>query len=239
MSGQTGTRRFYRASGARPEEGGYAVTLDGRTVRTPGGASLVVPREALARAIAEEWEAQSEHVDPRAMPLTRLAATAIDQVAATRESLIAELVRFAETDLVCYRAEEPDELVARQEQGWQPHLDWLEESLGVRLEVTRGVIPRRQPEPSLAALRALLDDLDDLTLAGMASATPALGSLVLALGMVYGRLDPEDAFAASRIDEVFQEERWGEDAEAAERSAAVRRDVVAAHDFITLCRRAR
>jgi len=217
-------------------ENGFTVALDGRPVRTPAKSPLAVPTEALAEAIAAEWEAQAEQVRPLAMLLTRLASTAIDKVPAERGRFVDELVSYAESDLLCYRAEHPPELVARQEAGWQPLLDWLAERHQARLEVTQGVVPQPQTPASIAPLRSVVEAQDQWGLAALHSATTAAGSLVIALALLDGRLEPDEAFALSQLDESFQIEQWGKDDEAEARREAIRAEVRAAAEFLALCR---
>ncbi|MGH7001299.1 MAG: ATP12 family protein, partial [Stellaceae bacterium] len=204
-------------------------------LRTPAKARFVVRSKKLAEAIAAEWQAQGETIKPAALPLTRLAGTAIDLVAQRRESIVAEVAKYAATDLVCYRADEPSELAARQRRAWQPHLDWA----GARyaaLAVTAGIAPVTQAPEALAAYRNAVAAYDDMTLAALHLATTALGSLVLALALIEGQIAPDEAFAAGELDQSFQIERWGEDAEALARRAAVRADIGIAARFAALHR---
>jgi chaperone required for assembly of F1-ATPase len=227
-------KRLYREVAVTAHPEGYGVALDGRWVNTPAGAALVIPARALAEAIAEEWSAQSEHVVPSTMPLTQLTATALDRVTAARAGMIDQLVRYGETDLLCYRATEPSDLVSRQTAMWQPMIDWIEAHHAVRLEVAHGLMPRPQPAAALAALRAALEPLGVLHLTGLSAATEAAGSVVLALALLARRLSAEEAWALSLLDETFQIERWGEDHEAARRRAELRADLVAVGRFLEL-----
>lgn len=211
---------------AGPE--GFAIALDGKQVRTPHGRILALPEAALAEAVCAEWMAQGGEIRPASMPLTAIAHTALDRIADGRAATIAALLRFAETDLLCHRAEGPPELVERQDATWQPVLDWAEARFGAALAVTRGVLPLAQPARSLAALEHAVASLDDLRLAALSAAVAAMGSLVLALALAHGRLDADQAFAASDLDEAWQNERWGQDREAASRRAALRAEVEAA-----------
>lgn len=227
-------RRFYRDAGVAEAAGGYAITLDGKRVRTPVGAALAVPRRAMAEAIAAEWQAQGETVRPETMPLTQLASTAIDRVAVHRDDMIDQLMNYAGTDLLCYRAAQAD-LCVRQARTWQPLLDWAALHLDAPLMVTTGILPVEQPESTLRALRHAVDAYDDLRLAAVQAAAAALGSLVLALALEKKRIDGDEAFAASQIDETYQIELWGEDAEAAKRRRALAADVAGAARFLELC----
>jgi chaperone required for assembly of F1-ATPase len=227
-------KRLYRMVAVTAHPEGYGVALDGKPVNTPAGAALSVPTRALADAIADEWSAQAERVVPAAMPMMQLAATALDRVANQRAPVIEALLRYGETDLVCYRATAPAELAERQSALWQPLIEWIGLRHGVRLEVAHGLMPQPQPPAALAALRAALAPLDALRLTGVNAATAAAGSLVLALALLERRLSADEAWALSQLDETFQVERWGEDREAAQRRAALRADLVAAGRFLAL-----
>lgn len=230
-------KRFYkRASAAPAESGGYAVLLDGRTVRTPAKALLRVPAEPLAAAIAAEWQAQGEEVDPRAMPLNALACTAIDVVAPARAQIVDDLMGFGGHDLICYWTDETGELLRRQQQDWQPLLDWAARDLEAPLQKTCGITSQAQAPASLAALRRAAEAHDDLALTALAAAVKAAGSLVIGLALARGRLDAEQAFRLSQLDELYQVERWGEDAEAAKRLEALRQEIAAAARFLYLVR---
>ena len=229
-------RRFYERAKSAPAEGGFGVFLDDRPVRTPGKRELVVPSAPLAEAVAGEWSDQVETVDPLAMPLTRLANTALDIVGERRRELVAEIAGYGETDLVCYRAERPEELRRRQEAAWDPLVDWLAGEYGARLVVTTGLAPAAQPRETVDALSRAVDAFDDFVLAALQRATGALGSIVLALAMTAGRIGAEEAWAASAIDVSYQADRWGEDPEAREAHEIVRRELAAADRFIALCR---
>jgi chaperone required for assembly of F1-ATPase len=229
-------KRVYTEVAVEPAEGGFAVMLDGRPVRTPGRRMLAVPSRALAEAIAAEWRAQGDRVEPRSMPLTRLASTALDLVGQRRPAIVDEIAAYAGTDLVCYRADAPAELAARQHAAWQPLLDWAAARYGAAFVVTQGVVPRTQPPEALAALRRAVEAYDDMALVALHAATAAAGSLIVALALLDGRIDAAEAFAASQLDETFQIEKWGEDAEAARRRAALRDDLAQAAEFHRLHR---
>lgn len=243
----TGRKRVYRTVGVVPladeaasgtgAASGFAVTLDGRRARTPGGAALAFPGEALARAVAAEWEAQEEEIRPHAMPLTRLANTAIDRVAGGRDAVVAAMATYAESDLLCYRAEAPRDLVDRQAALWQPLLDWAAEEHGARLAVTAGISPIEQPAAALRALKDAVAVFADLELTALADAAGVAGSIVIALALAADRIGPVAAFEAAQLDETFQNERWGTDAEAARRQSSLRADLEAAAAFIALARR--
>jgi chaperone required for assembly of F1-ATPase len=229
-------RRFYDKAEAVRRANGHGVTLDGRTIKTPGKRDLIVPSGALAVAIAEEWDSQEREVRPETMPLTRLATTTLDRVAEQRETIVQQVANYAGTDLVCYRAAHPPSLAARQQAAWQPLIDWAALRYDAPLTVTSGVIPRGQSQTSLRAFAAAVAELDDFTLTALHTATAACGSLVIALALLEGRIDANEAFAASQLDETFQIEAWGEDAEQAERRRALNADIEAATQFISLLR---
>jgi chaperone required for assembly of F1-ATPase len=227
-------KRIYRRAEARTGDDGWGVALDGRPLRTPARRALTVPSAALAAAIAAEWEAQRDEIRPQLMPLTRLAATAIDRTAAQRDQVVAEVAGYAGTDLVCYHAEEPAELVARQQATWQPLIEWARTRYDAGLAVTTGILPQAQSPASLKVFAAVVAAYDDFRLTALQAATASCGSLVIALALGEGRIDAAAAFAASQLDETFQIEAWGEDAEAAARRRALAADIAAAARFLEL-----
>ena len=227
-------KRFYREARCAPAAGGYGVALDGKPVLTPAGRPLAVPGAALAEALAGEWAAQGERVEREAMPLTRLVCGALDLAPAARRSTVAAVARYAETDLVCYRAAAPPALAARQAAAWQPLVEWAAERYGARLAVTTGLRPIPQAPAALAALRAAVAAQDDLALAGLGFTTGALGSLVVALALLEGRLAAAAAADAALVDERYQMERWGADPELAERCRRLAGDVACADRLFRL-----
>jgi len=228
-------KRFYRAAKAEAAPGGgYTIRLDDRLLKSPGGNAFLLPTAALADAIAEEWQSQDERISPASMPLMQLAATAIDRVGPALAETIAGIGSYATTDLLCYRAEEPAVLVERQQRLWQPLLDWAALHLDASFRVTAGVVPLDQPPATLAAVHTALGGLDSFQLAALSVLTQATGSAVLAMALHGGRIDAETAFELSQLDETFQVERWGEDAEATRRRALVKNDIVAAGRFLSL-----
>lgn len=229
-------RRFWKAAAIVATDGGFAVALDGRPIRTPARAPLVLPTRAMAEAVRDEWDAQAAELDTTSLPFTRLANTTIDRVPAQRGAVVAEIAGYARSDLVCYRAEEPEALVARQAAEWDPLLDWLAERHGARLAVTRGVLPVDQPTGALNAVLAAVAALDDYTLTGLHATTTATGSIVVALAVLEGRIDAEAAWALALLDERYQAERWGDDAEAGARRNRLRTDIAAGARFMTLAR---
>jgi chaperone required for assembly of F1-ATPase len=232
----TSSRRVEDAPSAR-WGGEYRILLDGRPVRTPAKALLALPTRALAEAIAGEWDAQREHIDPSSMPLTRLANSAIDGVRGRAAEVRADIVKYAGSDLLCYRATEPEELVRRQAELWDPVLAWGREALGARLEVAEGLMPVTQPEAAQQAVARALDGQDAFALAALHVMTTLTGSALLALAHARGRLTVEQAWAAAHVDEDWQIGTWGEDAEAAARRLRRWSEMQAASRMLALLRR--
>ncbi len=219
-------KRFWTGASVAPEGDGHVVLLDGRAPKTPAHARMVLPTEAAAQLVADEWSAQGEFIDPGTMPATRLAATAIDRVSRTREPVADEIAAYVGSDLLCYLAEHPTPLVADQTRDWAPWRDWAARELGVRVEATQGIIHRPQPPESLGRVREHALALDDFALTGLATAVPLLGSAILGLAVQRGVLSGEAAFDLSRLDEAFQERQWGVDTDNAERTQARRAEAV-------------
>lgn len=231
-----GPKRFYRAASVLPQERGYEIALDGRPIRTPGRRPFLMPGEALAAAIAAEWQGQGETLDRTAMPLLHLAYRAIDIVGPARARIVDDIAAFAGTDLLCYRDEGPSDLARRQHALWQPLLDWAAARYDAPLATATGVVFIEQASDVLASYRQAVDRHDDMTLAGLAQATETLGSLVLGLALSEGRIDAVEASALAELDEIHQMERWGTDAEALRRRENAARDVANAARFIRLAR---
>lgn len=207
-------KRFYKEAVAEQMPGGWTVTLDGRSIKTPARAALCLPSQRLARAIAAEWNDQDEIIDLMSMHLTRLANVAIDRTPEARDEMADELARYCETDLVCHLAEGPVELVERQEAYWRPVRDWAGQELDILLVPVEGVLASPQPDASLEAARQVALDMDDFRLTGTVYACGLFGSALLALAVAEGQLSAADAFEVSRVDEAWQIEQWGEDDEA-------------------------
>lgn len=229
-------KRFYKTAGTASAEAGFHVTLDGKPVRTPAKGHLVVPSHDLAAAIAAEWHAQGEVVEPRGMGLMTLACTALDRIGPQRAMVVEELLRFAGTDLLCYRAPGPDKLAERQHRAWQSLLDWAAIEFDAPLRVTTGVMPVDQDDQSLRALGRAVGALDDFRLVVLHSVTSLTGSLVIGLALIHGRIDTATAWNASRIDAEFQIEQWGADAEAEEAAANARAALEVAGRLLALLR---
>jgi chaperone required for assembly of F1-ATPase len=222
-------RRFYNAAEVTEEGGRFVLSLDGRRARTPGRNPLAAQSRALMLKVAEEWDRQHETIDPAEMPLTRLLNSAIDGVEHMMAETRADILRYAGSDLLCYRAEEPDTLVARQAHAFDPVLRWAMESLGARFNLAAGIVHVLQPPETLAAIGAALDAYDDpASLAALSVMTTLSGSALLALAVAHGSLSPEAAWRAAHVDEDFQAERWGVDTEAMARRQARWREFEAA-----------
>lgn len=206
-------------------DGRHLVRLDGKPLRSPSGSVLASPNPALAKAIAAEWCAQPARLDIALAPLTRLLGTALDRIPANRKAVEAEIAGYAETELVCHRAERPAELVRRQAAIWQPLLEWFARSYDAPLAVTSGIMAVAQPAQSLAAIARTLAALDDMRLTGFSLAVGTTGSLVIGAALSDGRLTPAEGFDAAELDASFQIEQWGEDAEATRRRAQLRADL--------------
>lgn len=223
-------KRFYKeASTARDDDGTYRILLDGRPVRTPARNLLALPSETLAEAVAEEWRAQGVEIDPSTMPLTRLSNTALDGVASDMQAVAEDVLRYAGTDLLCYRAEGPEGLVARQAEAWDPVIDWVASDLGARFVMAEGVIHVQQPREAIAAFAVHVGQVrEPLALAALHVATSLTGSALLALAVAKGAIEPDDAWEKAHLDERWNEELWGEDYEATKRRAMRRQDFDAA-----------
>ena len=231
-------KRFYKDVTTEQGPDGFHVLLDGKTVKTPARQTLLLPTAALAEAIEEEWRVQGEEIVPASMPMLRLANTAQDGVSATRAEVIAAILRFGEHDLICYRAESAPELLRRQREGWDPMLDWAAAELNAHLVVTEGIGHAPQPRAALAALERAVAAHDIYGLAALHVMSSITGSLVLGLALARGAINPAQAFHLSRLDEIFQAERWGVDREAQDRANALARELDVAANFLKLSRAA-
>jgi chaperone required for assembly of F1-ATPase len=227
-------KRFWTEVAVVEEEGGWGIALDGRPVRTPARVPLVVPGRPLADAIAQEWCEAGDDIDPRAMPLTGLANAAIDRVAPDRLAFAAGLARYAEADLACYRAEGPSALVARQDARWDSLLDWARRRIDVDFATTAGLTHVAQPAATVEQLSHAVAVLDSFHLAGLAPLVTIGGSLVAALAVLEGAIAAEEAWDAVTIDEQWQRDQWGADAEAEAALNNKRRDFLAAARFLGL-----
>jgi chaperone required for assembly of F1-ATPase len=220
-------KRFYKTAETASAAEGCTILLDGRPVRTPGRNLLAVPNPELAQALAAEWAAQGETIRPDTMPLTRLANTVLDQMPARRDDALAEIMSYAATDLLCYRQAHPADLAQRQAQLWQPWLDWAERRHGARLVVTLTLDPTPQPKRSLDALAAAASSLDDRQLIGLHNTTRLTSSIILGLALTEGAIDTKSAVAATLLEELYEIEHWGLEAEQAKRHTTLHQDLTA------------
>jgi chaperone required for assembly of F1-ATPase len=226
-------RRFYKAVGVERDADGFTVQLDGKPVKTPGGKPVVLPTEAAAQLVADEFAAQDDRLDPITMPVTRLVNTAIDGVVPDPQAVLEDIMRFSSSDLVCYRAEGPDALVARQAAAWDPVIDWARSALGARFFLAEGVMHVEQPREAIGAVGLHLRQRDDpFRLAALHVITTITGSALLALALEAREVATEQAWDAAHVDEDWNIEHWGLDAEAAERRAARKRDMMGAAALI-------
>ncbi|HKY93786.1 MAG TPA: ATP12 family protein [Kiloniellales bacterium] len=229
-------KRAYRAVSLSSGPEGLQLLLDGKPALTPGKRSLALPSPALAEAVAAEWRTQGDRVEPETMPLTQLACTTIDLTLANEAAVHRSLAAYGATDLLCYRADRPATLVARQRQSWQPLLDWAEARFAAPLTVTEGLMAVTQPPASLAALAAAVGALRGFRLTALAQLVQATGSLVIGLAVAHSRIDAAEAFAAAELDESWQLETWGEDPVALQRRRKLAADIEAAARLLALVR---
>ena len=227
-------KRFWTDVTVEPDESGWAILLDGRSLKTPARAALAVPTQALAEAIAEEWRSVGETVDPRAMPLTGLANAAIDRVAPDRQAFAQGLARYAEADLACYRVEGPRELVAQQELSWDPLLAWAQRRYDVDFETTCGLMHVAQPGATVERLSHAIATLDPFRLAALSPLVTIGGSLVAGLAVIEKAIGADEAWKAVSIDEQWQLDQWGPVAEAEKARDNPRRDFMAGARFLEL-----
>ena len=227
-------RRFWDKVRIVENEGGFSITLDDKLVHTPGKRILVVPNHALAEALSTEWNSQNDTVEPGRIPLTRHANSTIDSGVLRRAEVIEEVVRYGATDLVCYRATDPPELIERQIAGWHPLVEWISSKFKIRLQIVSSILPVAQSRATIDGFRIAVSAFDDFPLTGLHAATAACGSLVIALGLAHGQLNAEVAWSLSQLDETYQLERWGQDAEAVNRRARLLTDIEVASQFMVL-----
>lgn len=234
-------KRFYKDTAVDAGDGGFRVLLDGKPMRTPAKATLVVPTRALAEAIAAEWAGVPEKAEINAahLPLTRLAATGIDRVVSRRDEVIADTAKYAGSDLLCYRASGPDSLVKLQQERWQPLLDWAAERHGAPLVNVEGIGFVEQAPEAKARLHEAVAAHGDLALSALYNLAHTAGSVVIALAVSDGRLDSAGAFTAAQTDELYQIDRWGDDPTAEKQREGVRRDIEAGARFLALLEGAR
>jgi chaperone required for assembly of F1-ATPase len=227
--------RFWKEAAAVACESGFTVHLDARPVRTPLKSPLVVPTLAMAKAIAAEWDAQTGLIKPQSMPFTRSANSAIDKIVPQFDEVARLLAAYGASDLICYRAEGPQGLVARQAQAWDPIIAWAADALHAPLITTVGIVHVEQPATSVSQLQSRVFALDAFRMAGLHDLVAISGSLVLAFAVTQRRLSAEEAWILSRIDETWQRELWGQDDEATELEAHRHRGFLEADRFYQLC----
>jgi chaperone required for assembly of F1-ATPase len=229
-------KRFWDAAAAVEVDGGYTVHLDGRSIKTPGKAALIVPTRVMAEAMALEWDAQDKVINPNTMPVTKSAISAVDKVAVQFDDVADMLGEYAGTDLLCYRAKQPEELIQKQAAGWDPLLEWCATTFEAPLLPVAGVRFAEQPESSLQVLRRLLDPMSTFELTAMHDLVTLPGSFVVALAAIHDIATPEDLWELSRLDERYQQQQWGTDDDA-EEMAGIKRDAFKhAYDFYQMSR---
>lgn len=233
-TGQRLPKRFYEHAAVETRDDGHRVLLDGRSILTPGKTELALGTARLARAVAAEWAEQGPSIDPDTMPLTRLANTALDRVRGREAAVMEDIVGYAGSDLLCYRADRPRELVARQNDQWDPVLDWMAERHGAVFECALGIMHVNQPAESLQRVRDAVSRFDAFGLTALHTMTTLTGSALLALACAHGRLSCDQAWVAAHVDEDWQISQWGEDEEATQRRRRRQADMIAAGTFMTL-----
>jgi chaperone required for assembly of F1-ATPase len=211
---KSGAKRFYKAASVVEGDGGFAVCLDGMIVKTPGGKRLVAPSQGLAAAVAAEWDQQGPEIDPSSMHMTKALNTTLDRTGIHRAAIVEDLTGFARTDLLCYRATAPENLVVRQRELWDPWLTWAVEKYGATLTVGSGVMHIAQPPETIERLGEVIDGHDDFRLTALHTAITVTGSVILGLALINRAATADTVFALSHLDELYQAERWGQDAEA-------------------------
>lgn len=224
-------KRFWKTVAVTSDADGFAIKLDARPLRTPAKAALIAPTQAMAEAIAAEWQAVDATVDPRRMPVTRAANAAIDKVAAQFNEVAELIAAYGGSDLLCYRAEAPESLTAAQGLAWDPYLDWAAQSLGAPLRITRGIAPVAQPADSLHRLAEQVQACTNFQLTALHDLVSLTGSLVLGLAATTSSFDPETLWRVSRFDEGWQSEQWGEDEDASAMAEIKREDFLRARYF--------
>lgn len=229
-------KRFWTDATVGEVNGGFDVRLDGRAIKTPAKTALVMPSRTIAEAVAAEWQAQEKQIDPNTMPVTRAVNAALDKVTPQRGEVVDMLAAYGDSDLLCYRATSPEELVARQAAAWDPLLDWAAQRFGARLLPVQGVMHQPQDAAAIAALRDATDALDAFELTAFHDLVSLSGSLVIGLAAVEAQSAPERLWETSRIDEAWQEEQWGADDEATEVTRRKREAFLSADRFLKMLR---
>ena len=229
-------KKFYSRVHAATENGsdGYHIFLDGKAVKTPAKAALTLPSAALAEAVASEWRAQDDVIDPSTMPLTQLSSTAIDLVTTKYSDVIDQVAAYAATDLVCYPAHDPEDLAAKHEKHWAPLRDYAQQRYDITFVLSGGLLPVEQDKKTLDALRAAVEAYDIWPMTALQALTAATGSLIIALAVVEDHVDADAAYQAAFVDDLYQMELWGHDSETADRLERLQRDIAAATRFLQL-----
>lgn len=224
-------RRFYETVSVAAQNAGFIVKLDAHELKTPAKNPLILPTEALARAVADEWQAQAQDIDSHTMPTMRLVSTALDRVADVPQETAQAFAAYGMSDLLCYRAENPEKLVKRQAEAWDPLLAWAQARFDMSFEVTQGILPIAQPSGNEARLVAIAGD-DVFRLTGLAHMAAILGSAILALAVEAEEITQEAAYSLAFLDDLFQIEEWGEDEEAMSRLAKIALDIEHASRYL-------
>lgn len=227
-------KRFYKQARAVESQDGFGIELDGKALKSPAKAPLILPSRTLAEAVASEWQSQEDRVVPDTMPMMSFVSTAIDRVVPQHQAVAAEITAFAGSDLLCYRAEHPPELAAEQTEKWQPVLDWAQVRFDVLFVTTCGVMPVSQNNATLMVLGRHVAGYDSFRLTGLHALTTIYGSMVLALAAAEGEMSAVDAFQLSQIDEDYQARLWGRDEEAENRRQRLLREVTVAERYFSL-----
>lgn len=229
-------KRFYKQADINERDGQFTVQLDGKDIKTPAKSMCIIPNRNIARAVAKEWDAQEGDINPALMPITKLVNTAIDKVGGRREALIDELVGFAGSDQVCYRADQPEELVRQQNQIWNPLLENLKQFHHIDLKVTTGVMFQEQSPKQIKKIKAIIDAIETFELTAFYGMTTVTGSVTIGVNLFEDRISLDEAWNAGHLDENFQTSQWGSDEEAEERRFNLREELNNAVYFLKLCR---
>ncbi len=227
-------KRFYKEVETIAEGDGWAVLLDGRSIKTPAKQMLLLPTISLAKTVVQEWQDQGDEIVPLSMPLTRYANATIDRTRIMRDDVIAQICAFGPSDVLCYRVDEPDDLVGRQWTEWQPLLDWLSASREINLSVTTGILQIDQPPSALERVNDAVSAFDDFQLTGLHAVTTGCGSIALGLSLADGYIDCEKTLQLATLEERYQMELWGEDPETMRRHEELRQEILNANQFMTL-----
>ncbi len=227
-------KRFYESVEAVPANDGWTVSLDGKSIKTSAKQTLLLPTIALAQGVVQEWQVQDDEIEPLLMPLTRFANAALDRTSTMRIDVIGQVCAYGESDMLCYRVDEPADLAERQVAEWQPQLDWLSRAYGVELQVTARIVLVQQSASALAAVKNAVKSFDDFRLTGLHAVTTACGSIALGLALADGHISADEALKLATLEELYQMEAWGEDLETIRRHDELRQEITSASQFMTL-----